>query len=99
MWVELADENGIVETGADDQVTVVVNGPAVLAALGSAAPATTESFADDTHATYRGRALAVIRGTGEPGTVTVSATSTRHGSASAQLEVAASVDDVLAARS
>ena len=31
VWVELADENGIVETGADDQVTVVVNGPAMLA--------------------------------------------------------------------
>ena len=64
----------------------------MLAGLGSAAPSTTESFADDTHSTYRGRALAVVRGTGEAGTVTISATSTRHGSASLQLEVAASAE-------
>jgi hypothetical protein len=66
----LQDADGTVVLGADRQVTVRVDGPAVLAGFGSAAPATVESYLDDVHTTFDGRALAVIRPTG-PGTVTV----------------------------
>jgi hypothetical protein len=69
----------------DDTVTVEVEGPATLAALGSAAPATLESFTGTQHSTYYGRALAVVRSDGTPGWITVRATSERHGSAEVQL--------------
>ena len=56
--------------GADREVTVSVEGPGVLQGFGSAAPATEESYLDDVHTTFDGRALAVVRPTGA-GTITV----------------------------
>jgi beta-galactosidase len=61
-----------VALGVDREVTVTVAGPGVLQGFGSAAPATEESYLDDVHTTFDGRALAVLRPTG-PGTVTVTA--------------------------
>jgi beta-galactosidase len=78
--IEIADSTGTVEMLADDEVTVAVSGGGVLAGFGSAAPATIESFADDRHSTFRGRALAVVRPTGGA-PISVSVTSARHGSA------------------
>jgi beta-galactosidase len=69
----LVDADGTVFLGADRPVTVAVEGPGVLAGFGSAAPATEESFLDDVHTTFDGRALAVVRPTGA-GTITVTAT-------------------------
>jgi beta-galactosidase len=57
-------------------VTVTVEGPGVLAGFGSAAPATEESYLDDVHTTFDGRALAVVRPSGA-GTITVTASA--HG--------------------
>jgi hypothetical protein len=55
-------------------VTVTVDGAGVLQALGSADPATEETFAGPSRTTFDGRALAVVRpaGTGDI-TVTVHA--------------------------
>ena len=44
----------------------------MLQGFGSAAPATEESYLDDVHTTFDGRALAVVRPTGA-GTITVTA--------------------------
>jgi beta-galactosidase len=52
---------------------VTVDGPGVLQGLGSANPVTEESFTDSTCTTFDGRALAVIRPTGE-GSITVTIT-------------------------
>ena len=82
--LELADENGVIEMLADDEVTVSVSGAGVLAGLGSAAPATVESFVDASHSTFYGRALAVVRPTGD-GPITMTVTSSRHGSTSVVL--------------
>ena len=70
--VTLRDAAGAVFVGLDRAVTVSVEGPGVLAGFGSAAPATEESYLDDVHTTFDGRALAVVRPTG-PGTITVTA--------------------------
>jgi len=83
--VEIADADGVVESLADDLVTLAVDGPATLAGFGSGVPATEESFADDRHRTYYGRALAVLRATRQAGVVTLTATSRRHGSVSTEL--------------
>ncbi|MEU8138896.1 glycoside hydrolase family 2 TIM barrel-domain containing protein [Streptodolium elevatio] len=69
----LTDADGNVYRDRDRQVSVRVTGPAVLQGLGSANPLTREPFTADTHTTYEGRALAVIRPSG-PGEITVTAT-------------------------
>ncbi|MEU6904182.1 glycoside hydrolase family 2 TIM barrel-domain containing protein [Streptomyces coeruleorubidus] len=89
--VEVADADGVVEMLADDQVTLTVSGPAELVAFGTAAPATEESYVAAAHTTYRGRALAVLRPTGQPGTIRLLARSAVHGEAETEL-VAARAD-------
>jgi len=71
--ITLQDAGGSVFLGQDREVTVVVHGPGVLAGFGSAQPATEESYLDDVHTTFDGRALAVVRPTGT-GRITVTAT-------------------------
>ena len=67
--ITLADENGIVNPLADRKVTVHVEGVGSLLGFGSANPFTEESFTDNEHTTYQGRALAVVRAGLETGTV------------------------------
>lgn len=70
LLLDVTDDQGILATDVTAPITVTVEGPAVLAGLGSADPKQTEGFGDATHTTYDGRALAIIRPTG-PGAVTV----------------------------
>lgn len=84
--VELRDADGTVEMLDDDTVTLTVEGPATLAAFGSAASSNPESYTGGSHRTWRGRALAIVRATESTGAVVVRASSERHGDARAQLE-------------
>ncbi|ARC58640.1 Beta-galactosidase BoGH2A [Frondihabitans sp. 762G35] len=84
--VEIADSNGVVEMLADEAVTLEVEGPAVLIGFGTADPAPSEGFTSSTHRTFRGRALAILRSTGEPGEITITATSSSHGTTVATLK-------------
>jgi beta-galactosidase len=68
--LRLVDGDGIVATAVDRAVTVEVDGPGELKGLASARPATEEPFTGSSCTTYDGRALAVVRPTGE-GTITV----------------------------
>src|SRR5918995_392567 len=63
--IELRDADEQLVTGADRPVTVQVSGAGRLAGLCSANPRTTERFDADTWSTFDGRALAVVRPTGE----------------------------------
>jgi beta-galactosidase len=68
--ITFADADGSLANTADRRVEVAVDGPGVLQGLGSADPATEESFTGRACTTFDGRALAVIRPTGA-GTITV----------------------------
>ncbi|MDR1824767.1 MAG: DUF4982 domain-containing protein [Bifidobacteriaceae bacterium] len=70
--LELRDGDGCLATAWDRPVTVEVSGPGCLAGLCSANPKTAERFDSPTWQTFDGRALAVIRPTGE-GTIQVRA--------------------------
>lgn len=83
--LELADKDGVVEMLDDDFVDVEVTGPAELIGFGTASPAPEESFLSSRTRTYRGRALAILRSTGEAGIVRVIARSRRHGEAIADI--------------
>ena len=69
----LVDGDGTLHVVCDRRVQVQVEGPGVLQALGSANPATEEGFAGPSCTTFDGRALAIVRPTGE-GRITLRAT-------------------------
>ncbi len=71
--IALVDDAGVVSTGRDTELIVNLTGPGELQGFGSANPCTEESFVDDRHTTFDGRALAVVRPTG-PGVITVRVT-------------------------
>ncbi|MFU8946191.1 glycoside hydrolase family 2 TIM barrel-domain containing protein [Mycetocola zhadangensis] len=68
----LTDGHGHLRTGHDRPVAVAIEGPAILQALGSGNPATSETFSATEHNTFHGRALAIVRPTGK-GHITVTA--------------------------
>jgi beta-galactosidase len=72
--IALTDHGGTIKPLADREITVTVDGAATLLGLGSAAPATEESFTDTVHTTHHGRALAVLRAGRQPGPITVTVT-------------------------
>lgn len=67
----LADANGVENLNAEKNVTIRVEGAAVLEGFGSARPACEESYQASICKTYDGRLLAVIRSGIEPGEATV----------------------------
>lgn len=69
--IELVGTDGIVKSSEDIQVHVKVDGAGSLQALGSAKPNMGENFYSDTHTTYYGKALAVIRAGNETGEVSI----------------------------
>jgi len=67
--IEIVDQDGTVVPTATSHLEVTVAGPAELIALGSADPLVPGSLQDGTTRAFRGRALAILRSTGESGTV------------------------------
>ena len=72
--ITLTDAVGIWKPCANAKVHVEIDGPATLQTLGSAATQTDENYLNDTHTTWLGRALAVVRVGTEPGRVCVTVT-------------------------
>ena len=67
--VELLDGEGQVHPAMDRLVRFTITGPARLAAVGSGNPTSEEAYQSDRRTTFRGRCLAVVQSTGEPGEV------------------------------
>ncbi|MCT2086182.1 DUF4982 domain-containing protein [Microbacterium enclense] len=64
VWITLEDSARIVSCDREVPVTVAVEGPAVLAGLGTGRAATREPFSAASVTLFQGRALAIIRPTG-----------------------------------
>lgn len=79
IMLELKDENGILSPLDDVPVSVQVTGAASLLALGSARRVTEEGYRTNTHTTYRGRCLAVVRAGYEPGAAEIHVTAEGYG--------------------
>lgn len=69
--VDIVGENGVVESNADAEVTVTVEGGTLLG-FGSARARTAERFTDGKYTTYYGRALAAVK-VGESGKAVIKA--------------------------
>ncbi|WP_395400473.1 glycoside hydrolase family 2 TIM barrel-domain containing protein [Arthrobacter sp. UC242_113] len=62
--LEFRDETGTLATHVNGSITVTVEGPGVLQALGSGRPHTEEKYTANQHTSFDGRALAIVRPTG-----------------------------------
>ena len=69
--IELRDKDGVVVPNASVPLKIEVEGCGVLAGFGSANPVTDEDYTDAFTASYRGRAMAIIRSGYESGEVRV----------------------------
>ena len=74
--IEILDENDVRVPDAKIELNAQVNGTAELAGFGSGNPITEEDYTDTEAATYKGRAMAILRSGYEKGEVelTISAT-------------------------
>ena len=71
--IRFVDEYGALRMNTNGRIAVDVSGVGELLALGSAAYENEEPFSGNNHTTWRGSVLAIIRATGEAGTITVTA--------------------------
>ena len=69
--LELVGENGIIRSASDQKLKVEVSGAGKLQAFGSSRPVMKENFYCDTHTTFLGHALAVVRAENIPGEIRV----------------------------
>jgi beta-galactosidase len=67
--VEILDETGMVHPAADRTIFFTLQGEGSIAAVGNANPATEESYRGNQRATYRGRALVVVKTNGNAGEI------------------------------
>ena len=63
--LRLVDDGGVLHVTHDRRIEVQVEGPGLLQALGSANPASEDSFTATGCTTFGGRALAIVRPDGE----------------------------------
>ena len=69
--LESIDEAGIWCPAEEKELTVSIEGPAVIQGIGTAKPYSNRSFTDNAQKTYQGRCQIVIRSLYEPGEVTI----------------------------
>lgn len=71
--VEIPDAQGRRLPEAEQKVRLSIDGPAELIGFGSANPLATGTVRSPETLSFRGRALAILRGTGSAGTVRIAA--------------------------
>lgn len=71
--VEITDNAGIRKMLSDKKVTITVSGAGTLAAVGSAACRTEESYLGNAFTTYNGRMIAIVRSNGTEGSIYITA--------------------------
>jgi ABC-type phosphonate transport system ATPase subunit len=85
--IELVDKDGLVVPDADCQVQLSVSGQGEIAAAGNASPTDMESFRSLSPKTFHGKALAIVRPTGQSGTVVLNAVADGLPAASVKIKV------------
>lgn len=70
---ELLDRDGNVVPDADTAIVFSISGPGAVIATGSANLKDTASYCDTSRTTWKGRALAVVKSSTRPGTITLTA--------------------------
>lgn len=73
--VEILDKDGNLCPLAENEVTFTLGGPGEIAGVDNGSPVSLESFKASKRKAFYGKAMAIIRSTGTPGAVTLTATS------------------------
>ena len=69
--IDLVGENGITKSSVDQELSIELTGAGTLQGYGSARPNIPDDFVGNTHKTFLGKSLAVIRAGYEPGVICV----------------------------
>ncbi|MAU08347.1 MAG: beta-galactosidase [Anaerolineaceae bacterium] len=85
--IEIVDENGVVVSAGEPTVSVEVEGAGDLAVLATANPVSEESYVGNERKAHNGRLLAIVRTSGEPGQITLTAQTKSLPETSIQLQV------------
>jgi beta-galactosidase len=85
--VEVVDDQGRMIPDAEHLIRFSINGPGEIAAVGSGNPTTTESYVGNERKAFRGRALVVVKSTGEPGLIRLTAQSEGLAEAAVTIQV------------
>lgn len=75
VFVDILDDDGNIVTLGDNEITCTIQGSARLLGLEGCNNSDMSDYTDNRHRAYRGRLLAYIQTTGEPGEITVNFTS------------------------
>lgn len=75
VFVDILDDDGNIVTLGDNEITCTIQGPARLLGLEGCNNSDMSDYTDNRHRAYRGRLLAYIQTTGEPGDITINFTS------------------------
>jgi len=86
--IKLLDKDGNFQPKADSQITLELEGPARLMAVGNGDPMSHQSYQEPTIKAFNGLCLAIIGSTGEPGEITVTAKSEGLEAAVVKIQVA-----------
>src|SRR5207253_1758907 len=73
--VEAVDGNGHLQPNADAQVDFAINGPGVIAGVGTGNTKSPEPYQATQRSLFNGRALVIIRSAGKPGPIKLTAKS------------------------
>jgi beta-galactosidase len=71
--IEVQDKNGLLVKHGEPEISVEVSGAGELIALGTGNPVSEEMFVGSQHSAFLGRLLAVVRSSGQPGEITLTA--------------------------
>lgn len=69
--VAITDEDGLLESNADNQLTFKVSGPAVLVGVDNANLKDADLYVSDTRKAWKGKAMLIIKSTQETGNITI----------------------------
>lgn len=83
--IHVTDEDGNLNMMTDKKITVTIEGPGKLLAVGSGQPETEERFSDGSYTSWHGRVLAIVKSTKESGMIKVTASAEGMGTATTEI--------------
>lgn len=73
--VEIRDKNGVAVPTADNAVTFSISAPGAIAGVDNGNPVDTSSYQGTSRKAFNGKALVIVRSSGKPGNIVLTATS------------------------
>jgi len=85
--VEVLDAASLLHPGADNKIGFAIEGPGMILAVGNSDPASEESYVGSQRRVHRGRALVIVKSSGESGEIVLHAQADGLGHTQAAIRV------------